>query len=218
LVGTITAFLTAVYAFRAYFVPFWGTERVKALWEHAHESPRIMTIPLVILAIGAVLVGFIGIPFAMWIEPWLEPVFAAAHEIKHAEEATGGNMTKIVLLVIAAIVALSGAFVAYRAFLVNMNWPKRVRESLGGFGTLVENKYRVDELYNAAVVAPLLGLARWFAGPVDQRTIDGAVNGIAGLTGSLGERVRRLQVGQVGIYALSMLFGAVAILIWLAVQ
>ncbi len=218
LVGTITAFLTAVYAFRAYFMPFWGTERVKKRWDHAHESPRIMTIPLIILAVGAVVVGLIGIPFASWIEPWLEPVFATAHEIKHAEEAAGSDMTKTVLLAIAAIIALSGAFVAYRAFLVSTEWPKRVRASLGGFGTLVENKYRVDELYNAAVVAPLLGLARWFAGPMDQRTIDGAVNGLAGLTGSLGERVRRLQVGQVGIYALSMLFGAVAILIWLAVQ
>ena len=93
-----------------------------------------------------------------------------------------------------------------------------MRSSLGGFGRLVEDKYRVDELYNAAIVAPIAGLARWFAGPVDQRAIDGAVNGVAGLTGNIGERVRRIEVGQVGIYALSMLLGAVAIIIWLAVQ
>jgi NADH-quinone oxidoreductase subunit L len=148
-------------------------------------------------------------------------VFAAADEIRFAGEATAaGHDTalEVILLGIAALIALGGVFVAYRAFLVNTAWPKRVRTSLGGFGKLVENKYRVDELYSAAIVAPTLGLARWFAGPVDQRTIDGAVNGLAGLTGSLGERVRRLQVGQVGIYALSMLFGAVAIIIWLAVQ
>jgi NADH-quinone oxidoreductase subunit L len=217
LIGAITAFMTAVYAFRALFLTFWGKQRNERLFEHAHESPRIMTIPLILLAIGAAVAGVINLPRLLSLEHWLEPVFEPAHHIKSVAPPANDNLMWL-LMAFSGVVAIAGAVLAYRAFLVNTEIPRRVRSSLGGFGRLVEDKYRVDELYNAAIVAPIGGLARWFAGPVDQRAIDGAVNGVAGLTGAIGERVRRIQVGQVGIYALSMLLGAVAIVIWLAMR
>jgi NADH-quinone oxidoreductase subunit L len=217
LIGVATAFLTAVYSFRAFFLPFWGKERDKELFEHAHESSPIMTTPLIILAIGAAVAGVIGLPRMSWIEHWLEPVFAAAYEVEGISESAHSNIEWL-LLILSALVAIGGAYLAYRAFLKDTGLPAKVRARTGRFGVLVEQKYRVDEFYNAAIVAPLLATARWFAGPVDQGVIDGAVNGVAGLTGKIGAQVRRLQTGQVGLYALAMLLGAVAIVLWLALQ
>ncbi len=117
-----------------------------------------------------------------------------------------------------ALVALGGAYFAYYIYVVNKEIPKQVRASLGWFGKLVENKYYVDEIYNAVIVNPLRDLGGWFAGTVDKGGLDGAVNGIAGITGWLGSQARRLQTGLVGLYALSILFGAVALLAWLVIR
>lgn len=215
-VGIITAFITAFYSFRMVFMAFWGEERDKKLFQHAHESPRVMTIPLILLAAGAVLAGYVGLPSISAIDGWLEPVLKAG---EHAAEGAAHNFTlEMILLGVSALVALAGAYLAYRAYIVNRGMPKRVRESLGFVTKLVENKYYVDELYNAIVVEPLRAIGGWLAQTFDQRGIDGAVNGLAGATGWLGSQVRRLQSGMVGLYALAMLFGAVALLAWFAIR
>jgi len=230
LVGLVTAVLTAIYAFRAVFVPFWGQERDRKLFSHAHESPRVMTAPLVILAIGAALAGYIGLPRLSLIEGWLEPVFATPGAEGVAAEATataaaaeagavaGHGSIEWVLLALSALVALGGLYLAYRAFVVDTDIPKRVRASLGWFARLVENKYYVDEAYNLIFVQSTRDLAGWLADVFDQRGIDGAVNGIAGITGWVGAQARRLQTGLVGLYALSILFGAVALVAWLVIR
>ena len=212
--GVVTALLTAVYSFRAVFMAFWGEERDRKLFAHAHESPKVMTVPLIILAVGAAIGGFAGIPRLSWIEHWLEPVFAGdGHEAAAAQGAI-----EWVLLVVSALIAVGGVYLAYRAFIVDREIPKRFRGSLGWFGKLVENKYYVDEIYNAVFVRTTRDLAGWFAGTVDKRGIDGAVNGIAAVTGWVGGQVRRLQTGLVGLYALSMLFGAVALLAYFVIR
>lgn len=228
--GLVTAALTAIYSFRAVFVPFWGQERDKKLHHHAHESPRAMTVPLIILAVGAALAGYIGLPRLSLIEHWLEPVFhageaavegageAAAAASQAASQAAAHGPIEWVLLAVSALVALGGAYFAYRAYVVNMDIPKRVRESLGWFAKLVENKYYIDELYNMVIVQPLRDLGGWLAGTFDKRGIDGAVNGIAGATGWVGQQARKLQTGLVGMYALSILLGAVALLAWLVIR
>ena len=219
LVGLITAALTAIYSFRSVFVPFWGEERDKKLFHHAHESPPVMTVPLVLLAVGAVLAGYIGLPHLSLIEGWLEPVFHAGKAAAEgAQAAHPAAWVEWVLLAVSALVALAGAYFAYYAYVLNTEIPKQVRASLGWFARLVENKYYVDELYNAAIVNPLRDLANWLARAFDQRGIDGAVNGIAGVAGWLGSQARRLQTGLVGLYALSILFGAVVLVAWLVIR
>lgn len=218
-VGLVTAGLTAIYTFRSVFVPFWGEERDKKLHHHAHESPPVMTVPLIVLAVGAALAGYIGLPHLSLIEGWLEPVFHAGKAATEAAaEAHGPAWVEWVLLAVSALVALGGAYFAYYLYVVNKELPKQIRESLGWFGRLVENKYYVDEIYNTIIVNPLRDLAGWLAGSVDKRGLDGAVNGIAGVTGWLGSQARRLQTGLVGLYALSILFGAVALVMWLVVK
>jgi NADH-quinone oxidoreductase subunit L len=116
LVGLITAALTAIYSFRSVFVPFWGEERDKKLHHHAHESPPVMTVPLIILAAGAILAGYIGIPHLSLIEGWLEPVFHAGKAAAEgAQEAHPAAWVEWVLLAVSALVALGGAFFAYYA-------------------------------------------------------------------------------------------------------
>ncbi len=218
-VGAVTAFMTAVYSFRMVFLAFWGEERDKKLFNHAHESPRVMTIPLIILAIGALLTGYLGLPSLSVIDPALEPAFHAAEV-----GATGASPVhpslalELILLAVSGLIALLGVYVAYRAYLVDKDLPKRVRAALGPVTGFIENKYYVDELYNMVIVNPLRGLSGWLARVFDQRGIDGLVNGLAGATGWLGTQVRRLQTGMVGLYALAMLFGAVALLAWLAIR
>ena len=173
-----------------------------------------MAIPLIILAIGAVLTGYIGLPQLSLIDGWLEPVFHAG-----AEAAGGHNVTlEIILLVVSALVALGGAFAAYRAYVVDPDLPKRARASLGWFARLVENKYYVDEAYNMLVVHPLRAFGGWLAQALDTSGLAGAAHGLAGVTSWIGGQARRLQSGMVGMYALAMLFGAVALLAWLVIR
>ena len=225
-VGIATAALTAVYSFRAVFVPFWGHERDRKVFDHAHESPRAMTVPMVVLALGAAGAGFLGIPKLSLFEKWLEPVFAAARNnlAGAAFQAPLHNSAnrvyfpvEWVLLALSALVALGGAYLAFRAYVADTEIPKRVRASMGWLATLLDNKYYVDRAYNA-LIAQVRDAARWLAGTFDQRGIDGAVNGVASVTGWVGAQARRLQTGLVGLYALSILFGAVALLVWLAIR
>jgi NADH-quinone oxidoreductase subunit L len=218
IVGIITAAITAVYSFRMVFVAFWGKERDKRLFDHAHESPATMTVPLIILAIGGVVAGYIGLPKVSLLEPWLKPAFAAASAAgEAAAETAPGLPLELALMVVSGVIALAGAYAAYRAYIKDTDLPKRVHDSLGAFGRAVDNKFYVDEFYNMVVVNPLRDLGGWLARVFDQRGIDGAVNGLAGVTGWLGAQVRRLQTGLVGLYALAMLLGAVALLAWLAI-
>ena len=219
IVGIVTAFITAFYSFRMVFMAFWGQERDKKLFSHAHESPRAMTIPLIILAIGAILAGYIGLPSLSAIDKWLEPALHLGEQAAGAAAEAGGNVTlELILMVVSALVALSGAFMAYRAYIVDRELPKRFRAAIGPLTDLVENKYYLDEIYNMLIVNPLRASGDWLAQVFDRGGIDGAVNGLAGLTGWFGTQVRRLQSGMVGLYALAMLFGAVALLAWLAIR
>ncbi len=218
LVAAITAALTAIYSFRSVFMVFWGQERDRKLHHHAHESTRVMTIPLIILAAGSVLAGYVGIPRLSLIEKWLEPVFQAQAGATATAGAAAQSPLEWALLAVSALIAVGGAYAAYRMYVVDTDVPDRIRESLGWFARLVEKKYYVDEIYNMAVVQPLRDLAGWFADVADKRGIDGAVNGVADLTGWIGSQARRLQSGLVGLYALSILFGAVALLAWLMIR
>ncbi len=217
LVGITTALLTAIYSFRVVFVPFWGEYRggdtgkkrgkAKHGDEHGdiHESPRVMTTPLIILAVLALLGGLLGLPRLSLIEGWLEPVFHTAEKPHQALE--------FALLGFSAVVALAGIYVAYRAYVADTAWPARLRAQFGWLHQLVSNKYYVDEIYTALIVNPLRDLANWFSQVADGRILEGLVNGLAAAIGLSGEQVRRMQTGLVGNYALSLLVGAV-VLVW----
>ena len=208
LIGIVTAFMTATYSFRAVFVPFWGKPRNHKLYEHAHESPPVMTVPLIILAIGAAFGGVIGLPKASWLHHWLMPVF---EHVMHESEP-GALMWG--LMTVSALVALGGIYFAYELFVVNPDRVLRIRKALGPVDTLVQHRYYVDELYMTLVVNPLKALADWLAYVFDQRGIDGLVNGVAWVTGWIGQQVRRVQTGRVGTYAFTLFVGVVILVVY----
>ena len=212
LLGTMTAFLTATYAFRAVFVPFWGEPRNRKLVEHAHESPPVMTVPLIVLAIGALVGGVIGLPKFSWLGGWLGPVF---EEVAHEPEV---GTTAWVLMVISAVVSLAGLYFAYQAFVVNPDMVLRIRRTLGPVDALVQNRYYVDELYMMLIVNPLKALGDWLAGTFDQQGIDGLVNGVAQAAGWVGHQIRRVQTGRVGTYAFTLFVGVVLLAVYFVVM
>jgi NADH-quinone oxidoreductase subunit L len=216
LVGLATSAITALYAFRVLFVAFWGQQRDEPSASHPHDPAPIMTVPLLVLTVGAALGGFIGLPRLSLIDRWLEPVFSLGSP--SAAVGGGEGNAEWLLLVVSGLVAVGGLVFAYQAYVVNTDVLVRIRRMLGGLGRVASAGYYVDPAYEAVLLRPVRNLARRLAGPVDQRGIDGAVNGIAGLIGQVGVRVSRLQSGLVGLYALSIVFGAVALLLWLLVQ
>ena len=200
-IGVLTALLTAFYMFRLYATTFMGGFRGTHEQEHhLHESPAAMTIPLWVLAILAVVAGFLGIPAAIapnahWLARFLGPVVGegAGTELAHGTE--WGLMGVSVLL------ALIGTFVAVGRF--------SKKPELGeptGFGKVLANKWYVDEFYNAVIVRPLDLLAQFLVF-FDKNIVDGIVNGVGRLVQYGSRQLRLLQSGQVGGYVLLMVLG-----------
>jgi NADH-quinone oxidoreductase subunit L len=248
LIGIVTAFLTSFYAFRAVFLAFWGQPRERELFEHAHESPPIMTRPLVVLAVLAVVGGLIGLPHLSAIEGFLEPVFAS-HETVHAAEAgsalslSKGGILEWVLMALSAIVAIVAIILAQYMYLVNPGLPGHLSKRYAPLYKLLSNKYYVDELYgflfvhpfqslahfldtvvdavalhDLLFVRPFQGLASFLADVFELEVIGGIVNGIAALVNGSSRTLRRVQTGYVRNYALAILFGVVAIVAYLLLR
>ena len=209
ILGVAGAFMTAFYMFRLYATTFLGKFRGNADQEHhLHESPAAMTFPLIVLAILATIGGFVGIPpsiatHAHALERFLEPVFAksmaltsAAHEGKGAPE--------ILLMAVSVGLALIAMLAAWKRYSRNPD--------LGdakGFGKMVENKWYVDELYDALFVRPLNAFAKFLNNVVEKSIIDGMVNGLGRAVQYGSRQIRLLQNGQVGGYVLMMVIGLV---------
>ncbi len=216
-VGLITAGLTAFYMFRSVYLTFYGKFRGTHEQEHhLHESPPVMTIPLWILAAGAVVAGFVGVPKALGginrFHHWLEPVLF--HPTEH-EVSVGMEWA---LMVIAVIVAAAGILLARRLY-GGDDGVERERAFAGrspALYRLLANKYYVDEIYDALIVKPLAALSRFFWKVIDTYVIDGTINFGAFLTELTGDVGRFTTTGNVRSYALYFFFGVILLFWWLA--
>ena len=191
-VGVLTAGMTAFYVFRAWFLAFLGDYRGHA---HPHESPLVMTGPLMLLAGLSIFGGLINIPH------WLEPMFAEKPE----------NQT---LAWISAGVGVAGILLAYVFYVAKRGLADSFAKAMNGFYTLVFNKYYVDEFYNAVVVRPLVAISRivlWRG--VDAGLIDGTVNGVGARSRGIGSILRLLQSGNIRTYAAWVVLGSIVALI-----
>lgn len=218
-VGVLTAFMTAFYMFRLYGMTFLGKFRGTHDQEHhLHESPAAITIPLIVLAILAVVGGLIGIPEVLMhgghrLETFLEPIFAESntlvtslnekHELSHA--------TEYALMAVSVVGALIALLYAWNKF--SKYEKTTVKET--GIGRILDNKWYVDEIYEAVIVKPIQSVATFFNNVLEKKGIDGFVNGIGKAVNYGSRQIRLLQTGQVSTYMMLMV---VAVLILFIIQ
>lgn len=189
-VGVVTAGLTAFYVFRAIFMCFFGSYRGKA---HPHESPAIMYMPLLILALLSIAGGNIGVM------SWLEPLFPV-HE--HPHDST--------LVVISVAMGLAGIGIAYYLYVMKPGSADGLAKSLGAAYRTVANKFYFDEIYDFTIVNPLAQGSRdvlWKG--VDNVLIGGSISAPAAMSRWFGGVLRLLQGGNIRSYAVYILLGAV---------
>jgi NADH-quinone oxidoreductase subunit L len=219
IMGIVTAFMTAFYMFRLVYKTFHGESRMDPEVEaHAHESPRLITVPLMILAFGAAVGGFLGIPVflkANVMHNWLGPFFeAAAGHGAEASHAVHSLATELGLMGISVLVAVGGILLAVTVVLRRPAMAEELRNDYSFLYDLFLNKWWVDELYDIVVINPLRRIGGIFWTIVDGKGIDGTLHGIAGGAQYSGRFLSRLQTGFVQNYALSMAAGLVFVLIW----
>ncbi|MFZ1529748.1 MAG: NADH-quinone oxidoreductase subunit L [Ferruginibacter sp.] len=213
ILGVIGAMMTAFYMFRLYAMTFLGKFRGTHEQEHhLHESPAAITIPLVVLAILAVLGGLVGIPEFMLqgghkLQAFLAPVFADSAKLQHAHEIS--HRTEYMLMAISVAAALLAIAFAWNKF---SKYEKPGTENTG-FAKLLENKWYVDELYNSIVVKPLKGLSAFFSNIIERKGIDGLVNGVGKAVNYGSRQARWIQSGQVGAYVLLMVLGMILLFV-----
>ena len=214
--GVLVVGLTAFYMFRCTFLTFHGSFRFGgAAAPSPHESPAVMTLPLIVLSVLAIIGGWIGIPIihgANVFGDFLRPVFAGAAKLSGAHGPSHGGMgLELGLMLISLAVALLGIYLANRMYLVRPELAKRAADRLPGFYRLFVNKFYVDEMYDALFVAPLRMAAHVLWARVDVIIVDGLVNGIGGIFRNFSGYFRSLQTGYAKTYLLSMLIGVLAI-------
>ncbi len=217
--GLLSALLTAFYMFRLVFLAFHSTPRFDERKIHVHESPKNMLAPLAALAVLSVVGGWLAAPAffggADYFEEFLGPALGQAKAVENAAES---NSVELQLAAVAAGIALAGFLVAWWFYIRRKETPDRLAKSFSGPYTLLLNKYYVDEIYDAIIVKPLVWISTrvlWSA--VDERAIDGSVNGLADGAQAVGDHVRRVQSGNTRSYATWVVAGAIliiAVLFW----
>jgi NADH-quinone oxidoreductase subunit L len=212
-VALLTAGLTAFYTFRAYFLTFWGEERIPhEAGHHAHESPPLMTIPLLILAAGALLVGYVNA--SLFRIEWLDH-FLTEHT-PALQNLTGHQAVPTLLIGLAGIAtALIGIALAYLLYVAKPGTAARLAAVFPRLYQLSLNKLYFDEIYNFFIVQPATALAE-ICRHFDLRILDGLVDLIGLIPRLFGYLFRPIQNGLAQFYGLAMALGLAMFLIALA--
>jgi NADH-quinone oxidoreductase subunit L len=208
IIGSVASIMTAFYMFRLMYLTFFrdfrGTEEQK---HHLHESPSLITIPLIILAVLATIGGLINLPGSNWLNHYLEPILAT--KLEH--HALGSQ--EYMLMGIALTGALVGIVWAYFKYIKQAFVPKDDQE-ISGLALVVYNKFYIDELYHLLIVTPLNSLAGLFKSVLEP-AIGSLVFGFGKGAYFLSNQGKKLHTGSVGFYLFAFVIGVCAILIYL---
>jgi NADH-quinone oxidoreductase subunit L len=224
-VGLLTAGLTSFYMFRLWFKTFFGEPRFNEhphddLHNHGiHESPLVMTIPLILLAILSIIGGWVGIPAALGghneFAHFLAPVFESTTLIFATATApeAASNSLELALAALSLLTAALGIFVAWVFYYRKPGTAANLAERFKPAYSLVDHKYCVDEIYGRFIIAPLLAFSRLIlSGLVDGGIVQGTGSGLAASTRGGGWLVRRIQSGNIRSYAGWLAIGAAAVI------
>ncbi len=207
-VGSVASILTAFYMFRlmylTFFKAFRGTEEQK---HHLHESPGLITFPLIILGFLAAVGGLINLPGNNWLHHFLSPLFS-----KTSEEHAFGTL-EYSLMGIALVGAFIGIGLAYNKYIKQNTVPEEDAK-ITGFAKVLYNKYYVDEFYETLFVKPINALARFFRDYIET-AVSGFVFGLGKATMVLGAQGRKVQNGNIGLYLFAFVLGVIAMISYL---
>jgi NADH-quinone oxidoreductase subunit L len=211
--------LTAFYMFRLLYLAFWGKFRGSTTAQSAiHESPHVMTIPLIILALLSVFGGFINIPEifggSQRLTTFLAPVFADASLYIYPHYKITDAYNEILIMAVPFVFSVIMIILAFQRFYIE----RKIADDqlLAGkfLSNIVYRKFYVDELYDLLFVKPVLWLSKIFHNLIELKIIDRGVNGIGSLVVRMGNTIRYIQTGHVGFYLFIMVMGIIAILLF----
>ena len=221
LIGVLTALMTAFYMFRLHFLTFNGKQRFDEKKTHPHESPKVMTIPLIVLAVLSAIGGFVGIPEIFSGEhgnvfhSWLSPVFKSAN-LKLEFFGSHTHFEEYLLMALSVACALGGIFAARKIYIQNPDIAKKLSLRFKNIYRILFNKYYVDEVYDSLVVNPIVNSSRRFLWKIfDSKIIDGFINGLAKSIENISSFIRKIQTGVVQSYAIVMMIGILLALFWI---
>jgi NADH-quinone oxidoreductase subunit L len=210
--GALAALLTAFYSWRLIYLTFHGTFRGTEEQEHhIHESPPVITVPLMFLAVGAVAAGWVGIPPIFMehgdrIGEFLAPVLGHP-------EGHGTHAQEYFVLGVSIFVAVAGLFIAFIMYLKKTDLPEKLASMFRPVHNLLFNKYYIDELYSKTIIQPVMkGAEKVILGFFDKIIIEGIVNGVPALIGIFSQRIRGIQTGLISNYGVAMAIGALCII------
>lgn len=209
-IAALASLLTAFYMFRALYLTFFkdfrGTEEQK---HHLHESPKSMTIPLVILAILALVGGVISLPFGLsWLNGFLEPILPG---IALAEHTAIGDQA--MMMAVSTIIAFVGLGLAYYKYVKKSEIPAE-DDKITGFAKILYNKYYIDEVYNALFIKPIYAMATFF-NDVLEPSIRKVFKAAGGLAEALSVPAKKLQNGSLGFYLFFFVLGFCTLIIFI---
>jgi NADH-quinone oxidoreductase subunit L len=220
--GACAALLTAFYMFRLVFMTFFGETRLsKKAWDHMHECPLVITLPLMVLALLSIVGGWIGIPKLLGemvgvqnqLEAYLEPVFAystnyMAHANLHGMHSEGAEMG---LMGVSVLIACTGIAIAWFLYIAKPSIPASFTATFPALHRAVYKKWYVDEIYDFVFVNPCKALGQFLWKGFDVLIVDGVVNGVAAVFRGFSGILRHVQTGFVHNYAFTMALGVVVI-------
>ncbi len=215
--GFITAGLTAFYMFRLVYMTFHGKERMDdTTRKNIHESPKTMTVPLIVLAVLSVIGGWVGIPHIFgvtnYFEHWLEPVVASSSQIAATQAllaSSADTTTEWGLMAASVALVLAAIFMARLFYSKKPELATAFQSKLTGVHKVLLNKYYVDELYGAVIIRPIVYFSLFLWKVFDVVIIDGFLNGMATLYNDVSETFRQGQTGRLRSYATLFAFGVV---------
>ncbi|MEW6469035.1 MAG: NADH-quinone oxidoreductase subunit L [Bacteroidota bacterium] len=214
--GVLTSMMTAFYMFRLLYLTFYGEFRGTEEQEHhLHESPKSMTVPLMVLAGLSVAGGFLGVPElfahgAHWLHGFLEPSFERSAMRMYTSHAS--HAEEYAIMGFAVLGAVAMWYLAKKHYSEPDNVPAEDDEEVNPVQKVIYNKYYVDEFYEAVITKPLNRISEFFYGIVELRFVDAIVNGIGDTVKWLAGIFRLAQTGNIGFYIFAMVISIVVIL------
>ncbi|MBZ4687116.1 MAG: NADH-quinone oxidoreductase subunit [Clostridia bacterium] len=200
IIGSIVAFLTAFYMFRLIFVAFFGEDRTE---HEPHESPLCMTVPLIILAVFSIFIGFWGAPF-------VEHGFASLVYFEHPHHVTPDYM----LMFTSTLLAIAGIVLAWLVYGKKVISAEKIKNRFQPIHNILYNKYYIDEIYQWIfdnIVLTIASMFKWH----DRNVVDGTAHGISDSIRAAGARLRFIHTGSLQNYALVIFIAIVLIVLWM---